>query len=194
MKNKIYGLLTLLLIIMTGFVIFNKTNSIKKDKELVSKLLTKHDSIQQKWINKVITYPDSLYNLKTQKSLNTSLSESAKEYLMISYIDADCSDCVNELKKWTKFLDSNSEFLEKVGVFFIATSSRKELFKYQVYDQAKLEYDIFFDKKNTFFELNNLSDIKSYQTFLLKGEKVIYVGSPIKDELFEKEILEIVEK
>jgi len=39
-----------------------------------------------------------------------------------------------------------------------------------------------------------LSNIKSYQTFLLRKGKVIHVGSPIKDELFEREILEIIKK
>jgi len=150
MKNKIYGLLTLLLLMMIGFIIVKKTNLIKKDKELVSKLLTKHRSIQQEWGNKVIVFPDSLYNLKSQRSLKIKLAESIKEYIMISYIDVDCSDCVSELEKWTKFLSSNSEFLKKVDVFFIANSSRKEIFKYQVYDQAKLEYDIFLIGKMIF--------------------------------------------
>lgn len=37
MKNKAYGFLTLLFIIMTGYIVLKKTDLIKKDKELISK-------------------------------------------------------------------------------------------------------------------------------------------------------------
>lgn len=192
MKNKIYAVLTIILLTATIFIVYSKYNSIQKNKQLTEVLLTKHDSVQKQWRNRELKFPKPLHNLKTLVRLEEQLRKNRKEFTIISYIDADCSDCVTELKKWTSFLDSNPKLSERVDIIFIASSSNIELFKYQVYDKAKFEYNIFFDKKNEFVELNKISTIKTYQTFLLKNEKVIYLGSPIKDKLFEKELKQIV--
>jgi hypothetical protein len=193
MNNKIYTLLTVVLLLATIFIIYKKCDSIKKDKELSEVILTKHDSVQKEWKYKTLQFPNSLYNLKTQKSLKEQLNKNNKEYTIISYLDADCSDCVGELNKWKEFLSSDSKILQKLDIIFIATSSNKEMFKYQVYDLAKFKYNIFFDEKNEFISLNNISPVKTYQTILLKDNKIVYLGSPVKDKLFEKEIKEKLE-
>lgn len=193
MKNKIYTGLTLILLIATVYIVYNKFSSIQKDSKLSEVLLTKHDSIQNIWRNKDLKFPNSLFNLKSGSSLKDELKENKKEYTLVSYLDADCSNCVMELSKWSAFLRSDSKFHKKVNVIFIASSSNVEMFKYQVYDQAKFDYNIFFDKENEYILLNDLPLIKTYQTVLIKKDKIIYLGSPIKDELFEKELLKIIE-
>jgi len=192
MKNKIYTLLTGIFLIATIYITYSKYNSIQKSKQETEILLTKHDSVQKQWQGRVLKFPEPLYNLKVNVSLKDQLNRNNKEYTIISYLDADCSDCVRELNKWSDFLSSTPQLSKKLDVIFIASSSNVELFKYQVYDQAKFAYNIFFDDKNKFIKLNEVSSIKTYQTFLLKDNKVVYIGSPIKDKLFEKELKQIL--
>ncbi|GAA4273806.1 hypothetical protein U6A24_02290 [Aquimarina gracilis] len=192
MKNKIYTVFTIILLTATIFIVYSKFNSVQKNKQLNEVLLTRHYSVQKLWQNRELKFPKLLYNLRTQAKLEDFLSKNKKEFTIISYLNADCSNCVTELNKWTSFLDSNPVLSERTDIVFIASSSNIELFKYQVYDKAKFEYNIFFDKKNEFVELNKISTIKTYQTFLLKNEKILYLGSPIRDKLFEEELKQII--
>jgi hypothetical protein len=180
------------MLVGTSIILYNKYSTIETDKATVEALLTKHDSIQKQWRNRTLIYPDSTYNLKTKVDIHEQLEESEKDFTLISYFDADCSDCVLELNKWTNFFSTYKEAKEKIEIIFIASSSNIELFKYQIYDNAKFQHNIFYDQNNEFVNLNKLLEPKTYRTILLKNGKIIYLGSPIIDDLFEEEFKTIL--
>ncbi|WP_298512211.1 hypothetical protein [uncultured Kordia sp.] len=153
-----------------------------------------HTKIQEAWKGKSLQLPTELYNTMTNEKVDllSKIQNSKKKYTLISYLDGECSSCVHDLKKWEALVKKHPTFEEKLDIEFLITSGDIELLKYQVYDQAKSSFIFLWDKSNTFKPINKISDLKAYQTFLIKDNKIVFVGSPIRGEFYIEKLQEVI--
>jgi hypothetical protein len=193
-KKSIYSFLSIILIVASLFILYRKYSAAKAKNEKDKIILNIHNKIQEEWVGKSLIYPDSLYQIQDLSiSLEQHLGQNKKDFLLVSYLNADCSDCIIELKNWESFLKDKS-LEEKIEVVFIAESSNKEKLSYQINDQAKFGDEVFYDAKSKFKNINDLPETKAYQTFLINNSQVIYVGSPVYGSMYRDAIEELVLK
>ncbi|MEM6717943.1 MAG: hypothetical protein AAF611_01375 [Bacteroidota bacterium] len=194
-KKLLYIVLGILFLGGTSFVVYN---TISKNKAATAKQKLyeeAHNKIQKAWKGKSLQFPFELYNTMTNEKVDliAQFQNSTKKYSLVSYLDGECSTCVSELKKWEAFINTHPEFKEKLNIEFLVKSGDIELLKYQVYDQAKSSFIFLWDKENKFKPKNNISDLKAYQTFLIKDNKIVFVGSPIRGEFYIEKLKEIID-
>lgn len=144
----------------------------------------KYDSIQKVWNHRKIIFPDSLqfFRLREGADSNQILKSDVK---LITYINGECSLCMEELKHWKKFVKDYPKNKSLQLIIVIRSADFKYL-DYMV-SKEKGNYTILYDKYNRFFETNDLPFDKFYQTMLLNKEnQVITVGSPIYSKYLVK--------
>jgi hypothetical protein len=170
MKKHIYTILiSFFLIAACALMILKSYNS----KNVISDELAKIDlEMQSTWKNKELIYPDDLIPINTNEEFNTSIN--TKETLIINYLDADCSVCVDDLKSWDKYLKSNQQ-----KAIFIISGSEQLKVDYMINDVLFFKHPVFYDEFDGFNQLNELPYYKAYHSFQLKDKKVVKVGSPI---------------
>lgn len=188
MKNKIYLVLSIILIGSSIIVLYNKYNKNEDFKKELEKVTNFHQDTQKKWKGKQLIVPKGLTSTKKNYTLNELLDTKKEGGLQIfAYFDSGCSDCVKELTDWTEYLKQAKEKFD-FDIFFIAKADHIANLEYQVISQAKFSQEVFVDRDGQFIEINNLPAIKAYQTILAKNGKIIYLGSPIQGDLFKEDL------
>ncbi len=96
---------------------------------------------------------------------------------VVSYIDGTCGACILDLKYWKKFINKiNKLNIDCKFIFYIYASDVNDIKK--LLANIGFEYPWFFDKDCLFIEKNELFD-KRLQTFLVKNDSIILIGSPV---------------
>lgn len=100
-------------------------------------------------------------------------------YKIITYIDASCQICINELLHWeeliTKFQKYNVKFIIIIGNISLETLKSPENVFYE------FKYPLYLDQNETYTRTNNYDPIQtSFKTFLLdRNNRVLLTGSPL---------------
>jgi hypothetical protein len=176
MKKHIYTILISFFLIATCVLVILKYYN---SKNVIPNELSKIDlEMQSTWKNKELIYPNELIPINTNEKFDTTIN--TKKTLIINYLDADCSVCVEDLKSWDKYLKNN----QQKAVFIISGSEQLKV-DYMINDVLFFKHPVFYDEFDGFNQLNELSYYKAYHSFLLKDNKVIKVGSPILLENFK---------
>ena len=194
MNKRVRYIMIIVLLLIAGYIIYNnysKNTSITEQQKMYEEA---HAKIQNAWNGKTLTYPSELYDSQTNQivDLDSKLENNSKKYTLISYLDGDCSSCVQDLKNWEVLLQEHPILKKELNLQFIISSSDIELLKYLMYDKAKSPFDFLWDKNNQFKKQNKVSDLKAYQTFLLRNETVVFVGSPIRGDFYIDRLKEII--
>ncbi|NOU62034.1 hypothetical protein [Marinifilum caeruleilacunae] len=96
-----------------------------------------------------------------------------------SIINGACNDCIMEFDEWSKFISQN-EFSDEVNYYFhIHAAEYKEL--ENLFDTKGYTFFFVKDPKMKFIKINNLPKDKMFHTFLVSDNKIILVGSPLKN-------------
>jgi len=189
MKGKIYLLFSIVLLGFTSILIYKSYQSEIGNSQSIKKINSFDQKMQEKWVNRKLVFPLESVSLLDNRTLRDFLGSFDKEKpLIISFFDAGCSQCVADLNTWSKYLKLLSDKNYGFEIIFIAKANHLANIKYQVIDLANFKYPVFFDKEGEFLKLNNIPDIKAYQTFLLERNQIKYIGSPIQGELFSKQL------
>lgn len=97
-----------------------------------------------------------------------------------TYINADCSACLDELISWKKII--NELKTEKISFLFyvkIFDFNALELFLTNI----DFPYPIIVDKSGNFYKKNALNEDKLYQTYLVDANnKIVLIGNPLYSE------------
>ncbi|WP_298512200.1 hypothetical protein [uncultured Kordia sp.] len=177
MKKYIYPLLISSFLIGAIIIFLLKFNSSKND-TLTDELSKIDTEMQSTWKNKQLVYPDELVPINTEIVFNTSIN--TKESLIINYLDADCSVCIDDLTLWEKYLKNN----QKKAIFIISGSEKIKV-DYMINDVLFFKHPVYYDEFDGFNQLNELSNYKAYHSFQVQDNKVIKVGSPVLLENFK---------
>lgn len=163
------------------------TISCKEKKNQVKNELNKKISTQINTIDSLKTYSLDGGFIKRNKEKNLRI---------VTYIDATCGSCIFDLDRWNDFIQENK--FKNVGyLFYMRTYSIPQLQNFL--KEINFKYPVIVDFKNTYKNVNNLSEAKLYQTFLIDGkDKIILVGNPIYNNaisnLYLKTISERIKK
>ena len=193
-KKNVYLIVSTIFIIASAYILFNKYSEYKTEQKNNEEYKLAHNKLEKEWKDVKLIYPEKLYSSIDNKeiSINNYLKQSKKEFTLISYMDCNCSTCVGDLKKWEALMKENSEFNNKIDLVFIIISSDVEMLKYQIYDQAKSKFDFLWDKDNKFSSINKIPEMKAYQTFLIKDDKIKFIGSPLYGKFYLERIKKII--
>ena len=182
-KNKIYGILSSLLIV-AAIALF--TDNYLKNKKTSDFVNTLDEQMQTEWQGKTLIFPDNLDPVNTDISFEDFHQTFGSEPVMVSYFDADCSTCVEDLKKWARYLETQ----KRLKNIFIASGSNKAMVSYGVTDLAKFTHPVYYDRENRYYTDNKLPNLKLYHTVLIQNGQVVLTGSPVQTqtarEVFEK--------
>jgi len=119
-----------------------------------------------------------------------------KDIKILTIIDANCSECITNLKSWKKFITQIDT--SQVGIVFVCHSiDHLMTFKNLDSTEINLSLPYFEDIGKELAAKNKLSDDKRLQTFLLdSANNVILVGNPSNNpavaKLYEKEIKKLM--
>lgn len=115
---------------------------------------------------------------------------------VVTFINADCSSCIEDLKEWTLFV--NKADMNKVRFIFLIRSNYGNT-TFENLNTNKIDFDLpyFYDNNDSLFTLNKISEDKLFQTFLLDEQnKVKLIGNPIGhkrlSDLYLKEIQQTI--
>lgn len=115
----------------------------------------------------------------------------ASKLKISSFINGECSACVNDLLKWKEWVAKDSMNVDFV-FYFYASDQTTMRFIDSVF--IKMDYPLIFDAEKEYLQYNKLLDEnKMFQTFLLdQDNKVLIVGNPLHNEklseLYHREI------
>ena len=151
--------------------------------EIVNQMIG--DTLVLPKISKVL-HNDSLYHQNITK---------AKGIKITTFIQGDCSLCIDDLKNWHELFQYTKS---KMGVdmLFYLYSSDLEYFINNIYSQELYKYPLILDQNYEYSDNNSLPiDRKQYQTFLLdSNNKVVLVGNPVYNEKLKNLYIEEIEK
>jgi hypothetical protein len=134
-------------------------------------------------------YPKDLKHYNYVQEVDTIYTDD--KLIIASYIDGNCSTCINNIKKWCSFSNEFSDFNQVEFKMYIYANNKDFIGKLMMDYKPKI---IFYDDyEKLFYKKNKLIDDPRFQTFLLKGNKVLLIGNPVsnnqvkllyKDELY----------
>ena len=127
------------------------------------------------WIGK------ELYIPKDSSLIINKLYEK-KNLTIISFIDGNCSICINDLIAWKAFIEE-MKALNNIDYIFIVNTIDYDGFSNYVKKEINFPFTLVNDENNSFVERNKLSSIKFFQTFLIDDKNVIILcGNPIYNQ------------
>lgn len=105
---------------------------------------------------------------------------SNKDYTIATFIDGNCKVCIEELKKWEKWIEKDSSHV-RFAIYLHATDP----VRIQQIDSTywEMKYQLIPDTTKKYLKDNNLDKHeKIFQTFLLdKKGKVLLTGNPLSN-------------
>jgi len=166
-----------LIFFLSGITILNTSciQKVNKENRILTDLKTK--------IGHKLFLPQEFeeYCLSSKEAFNKNDLLSS-ELKIVTYIDGNCHVCVSDLKEWHKFISENSSFKELKFLFYVHADDFS-VFKRLNEAYIHFPFLLFLDQTSSFFKINNLSDNKIMQTFLLDKEgNIVLVGNPLFSE------------
>lgn len=143
------------------------------------------------WIGKKIILPDKNLMRRIEKGSPNLLYKKLK---IITFIDGDCSVCVDELQEWKKLLKKIDT--AKVG-FVCLINSNDKLITFERLDSLEihLEHPYFYDERDSLRIKNAIPDDKLFQTFLVNEQnEVLLLGNPTRHKKMEALYLKEIKK
>ena len=139
-----------------------------------------NDTIQQYVVETLLFPQDMDEGLQKFKNL--------KKTKIVAYIDGSCLPCLEDLIEWDVFLKnaSSRNYTKPIKIFIYSMNS--DFLKHVIIEETDFSMDlIYFDRSNSFFNLNNLSNDKDFHAFLIDSQNnIIFKGNPIKNEKFQE--------
>jgi len=131
-------------------------------------------------VGRELLIPGSVEFYKTdQDSDRYKLGLCTSNIKIVSYIDGNCSACIQDLKKWELFV-TRSFPDKKPQVIFYVYADDLSLFRHINEKYIHSIFPMYLDPGNSFSRENKLSKEKMLQTFLVdKNNHVILVGNPL---------------
>lgn len=120
-------------------------------------------------------------NSQLGKIVQGELSE--KDYILLLYFKIDdCVPCSLDKVNLLKIYESDWEKF-KTGILLVIQDNDKKDEILSLMNDLDIQYPVFFDVGNHFKESNRAVQHEIAQTFVMdKENKVIWIGSPIKNE------------
>ena len=138
---------------------------------------------------KNIKIPKTLEKINPEK-FDDSTNLKNKNFILLHYINGNCSKCLFDLKYWKEFRNKNKN---KFKFLFIISSRSKVLSKYYI-KKIKLNIPVYYDR-NQIFKKTNWKHLKKMNTYLLdKDHKIIFGGNPIYNNNLENQYLREINK
>ena len=170
MKSKITSFFTVLLCFCAlGIWLYPKF----KGNPRLDQLNELNTFYQNELVGRSVNFPQNLLPINVNEKLNQLVKDQDKYLLTV--IDADCGECMSDLKKWDKYLSET----QGVSAIFVLTGSDKYNVDFLINDQIHFEYPVYLDRLDEFSNLNDVSAFKSFRTFHIEGGVIKKVGSPL---------------
>lgn len=142
------------------------------------------ESTINNWKGKSIILPDSLIIIDKENSIQRMyLEEFQSKFKIVTFIDADCSVCLNNFSYWNTFInESNSKKYDCDFLIFVNINKSQ----WMNIRTLKFAHSFIIDSACQFVEKNQLWD-KRFQTTLINDKnEVIIIGDPtVNKELGE---------
>ncbi len=152
--------------------------------------LKEREQLIETYLHKKLIIPDTLdIRIWGEKCEENIFS---KPYKIATYLNGDCSSCVEGLLAWNSFIESNKEVLDKFSILFYVHSRNYPQLEYLT-EQIGFKQPLIYDIQNYYYNLNNLPENYHFQTFLIdRNNKVLVVGNPSHNQKIAKIYIETI--
>jgi len=152
------------------------------------------ESMVKKWVGAEIHIPSNIVYKSISKD-TVSKSIFNHSYKILVYVDSTgCTGCRLGLDEWKEIIDRCQTKNYDVGFLFVVQSSDYGKFEHKL-EMANFTYPIIYDITDNFNNANRFPSEDKFRTFLLdKDNRVVIIGSPIRDELIWKLYEEVLSK
>jgi hypothetical protein len=132
----------------------------------------------KQFYQKKIVFLDDLQTFINNKQIdNKCIACSSDKYKIMTFINGDCSICIDKLNDWSKFI--NEMKIYNVDFLIIINTNDLGLFM-EVNERLKFPYSIIIDKHNSVRLKNQIPEIPDTDCFLLDSEnRTLVIGDPI---------------
>lgn len=128
-----------------------------------------------RWIGKELYLPKDSNLIMNKLNKNEHLT-------IISFIDGNCSICINDLIAWKTFIEE-MKVLNNLNYVFITNAIDYDGFSNYVEKEIDFPFTMVNDDNSSFVEMNKLCPDKFHQTFLIDNKNVVILcGSPIYNQ------------
>jgi len=119
---------------------------------------------------------DSLRSFQLNKGL-IAREQGNSNLRIVTYIDSTCSQCVEELENWKRYIAD--ELNKDVQVLFFIRTLKLDSLERSL-SKVQFELPVIVDFDNSFINVNEISSNKIEQTYLIDDEnKVLLIGNPL---------------
>jgi hypothetical protein len=157
-------LLVKIFIMFFLFQFYSCTNNSKKS--FISK---SHD--------KYLLFPEN-YSVINYRDTCVNLDNYNKAIKIVHLFDGDCGFCLNQIKKWSEFIDSY-QFSDEIDFIFFTYSNNYNFLEDFLLKNKGFDFLIFGIERDEFLSNNDIPENTSLHTFLLIEDKIKVIGSPI---------------
>lgn len=118
----------------------------------------------------------------------------SKNIKVINLNWAGCTSCILEMEDWA-YLIKEEELLKDVTFIFFANGELTWNYNYHINNNYCFPFPIFHDPEQLFEKYNKLADLEYEHTAVLNEQnKIIYIGSPIKEPKLLKSFLKCIKR
>ncbi|TAL68748.1 MAG: hypothetical protein EPN88_06975 [Bacteroidetes bacterium] len=177
------------IVILITFLLFGcRLNSDNQKKKEIEKVV-------ETWHGKQIIFPDSIFILEKEILYPVEVNPlNSGKLKLLTLVSGDCMSCIENLNKWSHFLDSLRSFSDIKLVVIIITSDLDRFIK-DFYPLINDDFTLYIDVAFNFLITYQMPEDLTLRTFLLdKTNKVLLIGNPIyRNEIKRLYINKIIE-
>lgn len=127
------------------------------------------------------------HNLESQIFGNKNISS----YSILTYYDADCSECFQQLEKWKDLVAHFQGLNQKTNIKFILYTEDTLLVNIYLKNINFPKELIVYDLENNFLSKFRHASEKAFNSMLVdKKKKIVFIGSPLISEKIKKHFSE----
>jgi len=126
---------------------------------------------------KQIILPDSIMLIVNSKEIPLTYSN-PNSLRIVSYINGNCSDCLQRLYEWEKLYNDYQETLEDISLLLFITANNY-IYIESIIEKNKFSFPVIYDTDNLYIKMNEFSVDFQFKTFLIDdSNKILCIGNP----------------
>lgn len=149
------------------------------------------------WYKKELSFNDlkkiSIYNKLDTLSFDLHNRNLEEKYYMVHYFDANCDQCIKELEKIQKFMESHSMY-KNLEYIFIANAV-SEVYLVEAMEELDIKFPIYFDEEYKGYKQKNGFPLEEniFNTLLINHKaEILLFGAPFDNATAEIFYLQVI--